>query len=616
MTIERVRPTDVIDLEVDNSPVYWFWFPFPPNSIDVEVPLTIIDKSGRGAEFYKPKLRRLVDAGSGDKKIGASFKHETVAADRGRSEQNLPMVRPNDSFETTLPIKKLAAAGHYQGTVDVSTPDGVTVTKDFNVYVTHGPLFPVLVIALGVFGSWLLRHWLEIGRPQAFEDLAIARSRDEVLRALPDEEVEFRRAFLERLVEIREANQFDPQTDVAARLQVVTQQLNNFRIISKVLALKGRLNQLVPDPGALIKEFDSLETELRDGKLPVLVKKDDGKYDLVEKARALRKKVFDEARQKMTDGAKELKEAISKAEEDFKKEGLLDEETRNFLVGQLTPITTALDGKVSPLLEDSKTQTDADAVKTLTQARVAYNQAQEAYRKFCVEYFRKIFDRPKPPFPLTGEEWPAFRTKLSALLAGDKFDEARVEFYRRVLTGIHEIAEDKQNTEIAAAAKAAVPENANQLESARSTYSRLVKEIASGVAQKKGVKMGDRAEGKGEVHEVYPPPAGGEDVGDLPSGDPESVRLPDIGSLQRRIRLFDWVALVIVALVSVVVGLKSEWLTRNDFGSMGDYIHVFLWGFGLQAISTIALPTVYSKLGLTSFPAVGAPAGGDEEAGS
>jgi len=80
------------------------------------------------------------------------------------------------------------------------------------------------------------------------------------------------------------------------------------------------------------------------------------------------------------------------------------------------------------------------------------------------------------------------------------------------------------------------------------------------------------------------------------------VTIPTLASIQWRIRFSDWMAFAIVTLLSVLIGLQILWAPKNDFGGLVDYITVFLWGFGLHALNSIAQPAALNRLGLAWRP--------------
>lgn len=83
---------------------------------------------------------------------------------------------------------------------------------------------------------------------------------------------------------------------------------------------------------------------------------------------------------------------------------------------------------------------------------------------------------------------------------------------------------------------------------------------------------------------------------------PEKVDLPTWASIKRRIYYNDLIAFAIVTLLSVLIGLQILWAPENDFGSLVDYVTVFLWGFGLHAMNSIAQPAALKDFGLAWRP--------------
>jgi hypothetical protein len=90
---------------------------------------------------------------------------------------------------------------------------------------------------------------------------------------------------------------------------------------------------------------------------------------------------------------------------------------------------------------------------------------------------------------------------------------------------------------------------------------------------------------------------------------PGAVSFPSLGQIRAEIKVKDMIALGLVSVLTSLIGLQLLWVPADGFGSLVDYIGAFLWGFGLNELNKVALPTAIAQMSLPWYPAGGsAPA--------
>ncbi len=100
---------------------------------------------------------------------------------------------------------------------------------------------------------------------------------------------------------------------------------------------------------------------------------------------------------------------------------------------------------------------------------------------------------------------------------------------------------------------------------------------------------------------------GPRETGTPPPPPPESVTIPSYRGIRDLVTIKDTAVLGIVCILSALIGLQLLWVPNDGFGGLVDYIGAFLWGFGLNELNKVALPTAVSQMGLPWYPATGSP---------
>ncbi|MFL6235655.1 MAG: hypothetical protein ACJ76N_21160 [Thermoanaerobaculia bacterium] len=615
LTVKREKGAQQIEIDAQAEPpipIYWLFH----TSADVR--LHLAETTGAAADFQWPELQSLVLNASDTYKPGARYTDARLYI-LGKDNTCLRsrILPAFGACRLLLRIEGLQTTGKYEGTVRVATPNGPQ-TKTFLLFVKDHWLFAALVILAGVWSSYWLRRWLQVGRPQALAEYQIGLLLQRVQIQIPDAADGVRQALQDALQELHRATLLDATTDIKPDLQKAGEQLENYLVIKSVLDLRPQLGRLMPDKDqrdAIKSRLDLLDQRIQDGKLRALTN-EAGKNAWGDEARSIREELLKGAAQALEKALATLKTSLD-AERAALAAGPLPDPDR-------TELTARLDQAAAPLetatqkLKDSRATTGQPAADLLQQGWQEYEAASRIYLAASGERFRReLAIQTMPPLGMEDTAWQTLQRDLLAALPANPTPEQYEKVRRLYLEAVLD-ALAKQAGQSAAKARQ-TPDGgpaATQLDDVAKQAAAARQRLVEGgeVATDSVTKLREAYEAamallparKDLVREValeaadVPPPAAplpGAGPADLsPTPQLPMVRAP--GVILQDVQSHDAIVAWIVCAVSVLVGLRVLWATSQTFGGLLDYIGAFLWGFGLHELNKLTMPEGLGKLGL------------------
>jgi hypothetical protein len=616
VTLDAIPPAPVIRL-------------LPIQSVDARVPLDLSEAGGRQAAFRTIRLKQLIEAGSNG--AGAYYESwelenlagNTVASGTAADDAVVLTLEPAQPTQMILVIHGLTRSGQYEGTVAVTTPSGVSGSDTFTLFVKDSAILPLVVMILGALGSYGLRYWLSTGRPNAIEEADIVRMHRTIAGALPDENNTIRKELERELSDLLERNRMVVTTDVQSGLQDIAAMLDNYVVIRDALDLRSRLERLVSDEGerrSIEQQLNRIEDTLRRQRLDSLRNDAQGHNALTSQAQQIRR---------MLEG---------KAQEDIGAVMAATKALAKTLTSEMTLLSEEEQASLKPMADqvaEAEQKAKAcqaaqgdEALQLAGEARAAYEKAREAYQQWAADRWRQTLEAQEtPPMGFEQEGWKDLRNELLGMLDQD-YDGARKLYLKRVLGALHDECQSKAEwasgrddakdqagrfASLASQAQAAAIQADADPDQARVEYMKLEKayQTVRKVLEDRGIlsAMAD------EAGEARPAPAPGSGAGPSMAGQPlpelpESVSFPSLSRIRAEIKVKDMIALGLVSVLTSLIGLQLLWVPADGFGSLVDYIGAFLWGFGLNELNKVALPTTIAQMSLPWYPAGGpAPAG-------
>jgi hypothetical protein len=614
LTVKREKGTQQIELDAQAEPPIYQ----QPYGTTADVRLHLAETTGAPADYQWPELQSLLLNVSDASKSGARY---TGARLYILGKDNLCLRSKSlpafGSCRLLLRIEGLQGTGKYEGTVRVATPNGPQ-TKAFTLFVKDHWLFAALVILAGVWSSYWLRRWLQVGRPQALAEYQIGLLLQRVQIQIPDPTDGVRRALQDALQELHRATLLDATTDIKPDLQKAGEQLENYLVIKSVLDLRSQLDSLVPDKDqrdAIRSRLDLLDQRIQDGKLRALTN-EAGKNAWVDEARSIREELLKGAAQALEKALATLKTSLD-AERAALAAGPLPDPDRAELTARLAEADTHLK-MATQKLADSRATTGQPAADLLQQGWQEYEAASRIYLAASGDRFRReLAAQTAPPLGMEPAAWQTLQKSLLAELPPGATPEQYGKVRRRYLDAVLDALARQAGQSAAKARQTPGGETAaTQLDDVAKQAAAARQRLVEGgeVATDSVTKLREAYEAamallparKDLAREVdlaaadAPPPAAllpGAGPADL-SPTPQLPSVRDPGVVVLDVQSHDATVAWIVCAVSVLVGLRVLWATSQTFGDLSDYIGAFLWGFGLHELNKLTMPEGLSKLGL------------------
>lgn len=540
LLVKREKGAQQIALDVSPEPPVYRQ---PCCGTTAEVRVQLTETTGAQAAFKRPILQKLLLEKSDTYKPGAKFRSWLLLDRVGEETLDPPTdgSLPQDgSEEFVIRIEGLRGTGKYEGTVRVATPNGAAA-KTFTLFVKDHWSLAGLVILAGVWASYWLRHWLDIGRPRAQEELLVLSFRRRLHLRLPDAADAIRREIEEKLEDLLQRNVLDPDTDVQAEVTGLGAQLASYLQVKAVLDLKDELS-LVPDAARreeIGRRLESLAQRLASEGLGALTGPS-GENALVKEAEEIRQALLEAARQALDGAAETLDQEIA-AERSALDSGRLSESEREVLSERLQAAAAGLT-EAKKRLEQSRQGSGQPAVEGVRQAWNEYERSSRLYLAASADRFRsELRAQTEPPAGMAAASWGGLQQELLDLLPPEATAQQLAEVRRRYLEAV------------GAGAKVST------------TGGAPLRAVADPTAL--AIRPSDR----------------------LFAAQEEVI----LGTIRRNDRIVGW----LISFVSVLLGLSLLWWTNETFGNLMDYIGAFLWGFGLHELNKIAQPAALAKTG-------------------
>ena len=610
LLVKREKGAQQIALDVSPDPPVYRQ---PCCGTTAEVRVQLTETTGAAANFAKPILQKLLVEKSDTYKPGAKYRRWLLLDGAGEevTDGSIDDTLPRDGSEDfVIRIEGLRGTGKYEGAVRVGTANGAE-SKTFTLFIKDHWLLAGLVIFAGVWASYGLRHWLDIGRPTAQEELFVLSFRRRLHLRLPDAADVIRREIEEKLDDLLQRNALDPDTDVQAEVTGFSAQLASYLQVKAVLDLKGDLS-LVADPARreeIGQRLERLARRLADEGLGALASPSG--EALVKEAEEIRQTLLEAARQALDNAAKALDEEIA-AERSTLEGGQLSAAEREGLSERLQAASAGL-AQTKERLVQSGQKSGQPAVEAVRQAWNEYERSSRLYLAVSADRFRGEL-RAQTESPIGMEKtWSGLQQELLDMLPPEATPQQLANVRRRYLDTVlealakraHEDASRVRtdNGEAAAQPFVTVERKAAEARTRLASGSFDAAELATLNKEYETARAALPDTGAEVLTEGVAETVPAEPL--RPVADPTALatRPPDrlfaaqeeviLGTIRRNDKIIGW----LISFVSVLLGLSLLWWTNETFGNLMDYIGAFLWGFGLHELNKIAQPAALAKLG-------------------
>lgn|GEM_PF-4777431 len=599
---------------------------FPLWGGDAEVPITISETVGSRVKLYPPQLGKLVQFVTGGEGPSAQLQAAFQGPDRKPLTNEITELGAGEQRKMTLILTDIRSLGQYQGTLRVATPGGPASQATFNLVVKDGFMLPAFVIALGVFASYLVRRWLQIGRPQAVRQAAIRDWLDIIgQEGTIDSRLEMhgciRGAFTRVLNRAYNDSLLEPGADVTSQLQKLGEQLKNYGRIQPLLLWrvdggsvggsgsgggggKSTLQRLIPngdEHNQIARDIRQLENDVCLAAPDGLSNPAEGKNSLIARAEAIQERIEQQAHKDLGDALAGLRAEL---EEDLKAE-------KDFAIQrELSALRSRVDAVRSRVGLASNVVVD---LARLPAARDDYNAIMQDYLRLNVRRFRDRLEKGPVPPGFNDNSWRTFKREVAAKLppnpTSEEYVEARKFYITSLVKRLQEYAKDLLKSDDAnlAALKDRLREIAKEEvtlddpDAVQVQYNNLLDKFRP-VERALDPDSGNEAPafdapatpallmGAPRRLPAYSPPGAAE------------ITVPSMGSILAKVRRNDTIATVILGLLTVALGLVSLWAGNNTFGSLADYINALLWGFGFSQLNMVPLDARHRDLAMPFYP--------------
>lgn len=520
-----------------------------------------------------------------------------------------------------LTVVNLRDSGEYSGKVRVSGSDGAPLDATITILRKKSGWVAGLLVALGVFISFALRHYASTVRPR----LILQR---EVV-ALKEEINELKRTHTNLTTDEQEAlDRLNNQTqdildDIAiARAGNVNQKIKNVKskleIFPRWVQERGRVDTL--RPVELQQEF---RVEL--DKIKTFMNVETVTDELLQQARTTLDQIAPRMKAK-------VKEDLTNKLNAFKNEV---NTLRNTASAAIQP---RLSNEVDPEIERAE---DLLRAEKLDDARTAYEKARLAFVRILGDELEASLPATTPPgFDNTG--WQQLKDEVIATLAEsaqatdpDKATKLYLRAYAQYLRGLTSKLQEsinalqesiKQSTSISPADKGKYKQ---LLDDANTKLTTALTKISAGdmrgaaqdyaAARDVMVQVKQESSATGGAMSTIVSATGDAAAAVSPGAVPDPLSLPFLGAftnplriatvrdITRRLGFLDLLFTVIILGIAVFLGLKLLWTNDPTWGGWDDYFSAVLWGLGLHQASGaafIGLEALAAKFGGASTPNV------------
>lgn len=162
LSITRLALADSLKLSVSKPMPSSILFPNPFSkcSPDAYVTFSVSNEASRKVNIYTPRLAtfELAESSKDLTQMGRPTWKILKCNSGGEEKNDVISLQENSLVNCVLQINNLGA-GSYKGKMTVSGPDTKRKDVEFTLNVKHGFLLPMVIIALGVWLSYLLQQW-------------------------------------------------------------------------------------------------------------------------------------------------------------------------------------------------------------------------------------------------------------------------------------------------------------------------------------------------------------------------------------------------------------------------------------------------------------------------
>lgn len=616
LSVTRATPPQILTVRASTPR---FVHRLLPNlGTDIEVRVTLAETLGGKAAYYAPILQKLSQPAPGTTDGNdASYKDAQV---RGRDNASLPLsqtlsLQPGQVAEYTLLIRDVKTGGQHQGTVEVTTPEGAKIPANFSFAIKDDLYFPALIIFLGIITSSFLRFYSNSGRPRLRRTNQISQIAGKIGEYLEKEDPLYP-AFSARLQTIYVENQDGAGENIADELNSVTDKLQNYIYIRKVLLLKNNLTDYIPDSA---KQAE-LSTDFRDIDRQLQAQKLDALNDTLKgQAQTLFNKLMQVSGQSLGDNLAKFSQNLQETLRGIENYAAVLGNGQDLPELQQTKAGfTELAQKVAKLVEKNNLTSGLEEKQAINEE---LRQQLVRYDSLSLEAFRATLKVAAPP-GVDKVEWDKLRNQLLAeVTTPDKLAEAQRKCLHQMIEGLQKqleqleagVAVRPDSDKITAKLnefKTRLASNLSlmqtNLPAARNDYVEVVREFEVYSTQSGLMGGGNLPTAPGGIQIIPQMPTTAAEIiratTPLRPLEETTIKIPPFKRISVQLLFGDGLAFIIIALVTVILGLQLLWAGKETFGTWEDYISVFLWGFGLHQLNQVALPAQVNSFNVPLSP--------------
>lgn len=550
-------------------------------------------------------------------------------------------LQPGAVHNYVMEIQGVPTIGNQKGKVVLTTPDGGRSEIEFEVNIKDGPLWPGLVVLCGIGFAILLRRYLTIGRPRRRRRLQLRLTYNQFILNLNQDDPFFP-VFVAWFNQVDEANQAGTltQADFDSEIAKFGGRLKNYVYVRDVLALQPNLASYVPDAAArqpLTTKFRNIQDTLDRQKLDAL---DGGVTNpLALDAASLFHAIVDESKKEIKTSVTTLTTAIGQISAVFGKAKTTNDDaqpgSKNPTGAQPgTPVTptgnqpTSPQPTITPVTGDEATSpttaTPPDASDTRpgesagpvdearAKAEALYKTAFLLKDKFQTlekganDLAALVASQPPTDNQATLDKNAEFIKRYNSLnasfetLAADCAASLTAWFvafldwqlllhpkasakWKGKVIGL-----ERQAQSNAAASNLDPQAKLANLSGIFDSWEKIKATVNRPLARPTGPNFALGNFDFGDLFERTMPAFYTKVGSTLSTVHPPrqiSFAAPQFKDLLSDITWRDFWVGVVLAVVSMLVGLQLFWTNNNTFGSWSDYFSLFLWGFGLNQVT-------------------------------
>jgi hypothetical protein len=570
--------------------------------------VTIHETAGRSLKLGTPQFIAFTRQGPEQQRLQAEQRVEIIDPP---STNGAPELGPGGELRVKLAIDGLDEPGVYEGTLRFSGADVSAADKPVRLVVKASWLCAAILIALGVGLSALLRFYAQKRRAQLLVSRRIAvtiieldqtlaslgaLSQAELAVAQPlRRDLETLNANLGFLTEERPGDKVDMLAAKVALLGgfiLIGRRLAALKPPSLAEAFLPRIQKIKNDLVSPMTPLGVLQTDVEElHKLPTEITAAVRK-DLTEQVSAFRKELEAQRAELGGDvlGTAEwiaVGEALSQVDATINADDLamasaafekarrsdVDLLARRLREALLRDAPSGVDGAEYAAMQ-ARVRASLDGITAAMSASAALGCFQAAHSYYLETLARAFLATAK--------------SQLSAIAASSN-PEAQAEAKQQLTSAIAKIEESQKQI-----GALNLREAARMLESARETLAAL--------RPARGDRMGGPTARTVSDSTSAPISSGAM----LPQGITDAPipfsaqRSPSVAEIEQRIQKGDFFVDVVIALVSVLIGLKLFFIDKGAWGGGSDYLAAFFWGLGVHNIAATTESFASTRQKLTS----------------